>query len=1324
MPDAIYASTTPETAPVYAYYTVNIVTNEVLAQIPFEDVSYERRVKEPGSFEGAISITDQTENLDLYNSTMPGKVALYVTRNGECVWGGIIWGRTYDLVERALAISAMEFTSYLQKRVIWKTYSYKFECEVLKTTKSGPAKVTLTKNKIKIPLKAVDNKGEATKVYLSFTESNLVKYTGYYPISTYADPTQSEFYVTIPKLPAAAAAYQNVSVSVKIDTYDYVREMLNDVFRDFSDTTFANEIIAPGIKEPHAITHRGVANNIVTITTSDMHGMVTGQRIDIYNIDKSLCGKQTVSEVSTPYEFKYNIPVLNITHVSRASGVATVYIDTSDGQYVPFVVDQEVIVTSSISSYNNSGAPVVITEVTEGTISYENVGTDASKIIASGDVTIENVTYGTIDSENYRVYSREITSTGKKNIKSVKRIAGDVWVTTTSPHGFKKADKVKVTFADINNYKTLNNNDIPVSILSATSTQFKYRQNDYSASKYNIKTTNGYSVTMANPGKHKAVLATPVKRLKLNTAGTHTYGVGDLVRVRGVDRIDWTSSVYDGYHNILELDTTEDSLSAEVLTTTDYMVTSELIVTLWLNREHGIKVGDVIRVTGFTSTLATLNAETKVTDVYDTEGAASGVSWIRYKLGKKRANVSKTASTAGKVAVFGASWFTYEMPEWGATREPDDTIQVTHVKYTKKGRVVTLTTSGRHNCTVGDKIKVDIKGKLYDGTHTVTAAWADADQISYSLPSNTDNLPSTNIGTKSVTGNFTRVKTSVGYIPTLSIPIERLNRDANLATIYSTDHDFIAGDSITIEIDPTQSTYDSFENSGNLIQVTSVTDNTYSYASTGSDVGVVTVTSANVVSNVATLYAASHGFAVGQSVVVSKINATYNGTHTISNVTTNAFKYSLPKTANTSSTGLSGKASSTIAVTANVHYAYIDYTNIGRTQNVTSVSSTSNVVTMTAADHDFVAGDYVITFIKEKTYNKFKNNNQAVKITSVTANTFTYTSLAGYETGNVSSVSVEGFVVLAPQVEKAPVALTRTYGEFPANADMGGIEYSDNDYSSKQYPNDTVRGSDLITVFEHLERYTSNKNGFDYRIDCALVSGSGDKKQFKRTFTLIPRTPETLQTYLDSLPGGALSSGTYAPPSAFGADQIVFEYPGNIQNVSFSENTTNSATRVFVVGNNDDVGGGSGARYSASASTDLLNDGWPLIDKVEKVEWPVKGVNAINVDNWGNYDAEADMQLTSERFLRETKPPSGDIIISVNGSLNPEIGTFNPGDWCSVVIRDKFIQQRMDSTLEPRKDVIVRKIDGIRVTVPNSPAFPEMIDLTLITEWEIDKVGK
>jgi len=234
----------------------------------------------------------------------------------------------------------------------------------------------------------------------------------------------------------------------------------------------------------------------------------------------------------------------------------------------------------------------------------------------------------------------------------------------------------------------------------------------------------------------------------------------------------------------------------------------------------------------------------------------------------------------------------------------------------------------------------------------------------------------------------------------------------------------------------------------------------------------------------------------------------------------------------------------------------------------------------------------------------------------------------------------------------------------------------------------------------------ATKMGLITVLTVSLVSGAGNKKVFKRTFVLIPRTPETLTEYLDSMPDGKLSVGTYAPPSAFGADKLVFEYPGNIQNVSFSENAGNSATRVFVVGNNSDLGGSSSARYSASSETELLNAGWPILDRVEKVEWPLKGVNVINTDNWGNYDSEADMQLTAERFLRETRPPSGDFIITVNGSLTPEIGSFDPGDWCSIVVRDAFVAQRMASNLEPRSDVIVRKIDVYPSVCTKQPSLP------------------
>jgi hypothetical protein len=228
---------------------------------------------------------------------------------------------------------------------------------------------------------------------------------------------------------------------------------------------------------------------------------------------------------------------------------------------------------------------------------------------------------------------------------------------------------------------------------------------------------------------------------------------------------------------------------------------------------------------------------------------------------------------------------------------------------------------------------------------------------------------------------------------------------------------------------------------------------------------------------------------------------------------------------------------------------------------------------------------------------------------------------------------------------------------------------------------------------------------------------------------LIPITPVTLKEYLATKPNGVLPAGEVAPPYAFGADKITFEHPGNVENVSLSESAENSATRMFVSGNNGAGDPNSTARFSGAADSDLLEAGWPILDRAEKIDWPTQYnplVVTINRDNWGNYDSEADFYLTAKRFLYQSRPPQGDFIIRVNGSLPPVIGSYNPGDWCQLIVDDEagFINSRLASVLEPRKDVILRRIDNIKVSVPNSPAFPEEIDLTLVTDWEVDKIGR
>jgi hypothetical protein len=665
--------------------------------------------------------------------------------------------------------------------------------------------------------------------------------------------------------------------------------------------------------------------------------------------------------------------------------------------------------------------------------------------------------------------------------------------------------------------------------------------------------------------------------------------------------------------------------------------------------------------------------------------------------------------------------------------------------------VVTIAASG------SDKID-----DHFTGTFTV-ASVSQADRFKYKLGSSSH--PAANGAVAS--GSATRVRASTSAYPMDSVVVSRVMRKSNTATIISADHDLTDGTAITLDM--TDSGQESFEGTGKpeKIYVPETNSNLFTYPNTGDDVGKSTVTLYSQLKNTAVVTittSAAHGYAVGQSVELSGMSLTkithanlLNKTnHVITAVTSTTFKFVLTD-AKGAKAYLSGKSSTSTGNTAAsdnaVSYstvaagagsvAYVNYELFGSTREIISLTAnaTTKTVTLGVPDHNYRVGDYVQLTLYGKTYQTYVytttdskgtlSPNLPIMLTSVSEDTVSYVLPTNHTYyGSLADLALVededglGEVGFAAQIEKTPVVVSRSYGEFPDNADMGGFDFSNTNYSDLQIQNSVLRGSDMTNVAQILEGYSNNSNGFDYRIDCSLTYDSLGNKMFKRTFVLIPITPVTYTDYLDGLPDKKLPVGTYAPASAFGADKLLFEFPGNVSNFNLSENSSNSATRVFVVGNNDDTGSGASARYSAASATNLLADGWPLLDKSEAQEWPLTGVNAINVDNWGNYDAELDFSVTAERFLNESRPPLGDFIVSVNGSLNPVVGTYNPGDWCSLVVNDDFFRNRMSSILEPRKDVVVRKIDGVKVSVPNSPAFPEQIDLTLITEWQVDAIGK
>lgn len=109
----------------YRYLVANLVTNEIIAELPFTGVSFTQQLNQAGNFQGHILIGGiNTAQFNIDESTIPMKNAIYIDRNGVLVWGGIIWGRTYNSSSEQLTINAREFISYFERRRIIETINY------------------------------------------------------------------------------------------------------------------------------------------------------------------------------------------------------------------------------------------------------------------------------------------------------------------------------------------------------------------------------------------------------------------------------------------------------------------------------------------------------------------------------------------------------------------------------------------------------------------------------------------------------------------------------------------------------------------------------------------------------------------------------------------------------------------------------------------------------------------------------------------------------------------------------------------------------------------------------------------------------------------------------------------------------------------------------------------------------------------------------------------------------------------------------------------------------------------------------------------------
>lgn len=285
-----------------------------------------------------------------------------------------------------------------------------------------------------------------------------------------------------------------------------------------------------------------------------------------------------------------------------------------------------------------------------------------------------------------------------------------------------------------------------------------------------------------------------------------------------------------------------------------------------------------------------------------------------------------------------------------------------------------------------------------------------------------------------------------------------------------------------------------------------------------------------------------------------------------------------------------------------------------------------------------------------------------------------------------------------------------TAGSYIYNSDIGIDFIRDEDLTTAMVDQEPISGPELFTFKEVIDKYSNDLIGFDYRIDCSF---NRETNSFSKEFKFLPLVPKALQGYVSdmggTIPADELPGIEYFDVDGRNATNIAFEFPGNIETVNFTESLEEGATRIFTQGKSST---GTFPPYAAAADYDALRDGWPLFDKVVKKD-------KINERN--------DLYQVAKSVRSQSQLPVATFSITVNGSLDPQVGSYKPGDWCIVRIDDPFIEQRLSSYYENKGDtsrrVFLRKISSIGVQLSSNPTLPEIVNLELVTEPGADVTG-
>lgn len=113
--EALFATTSTNVN--YTFLATDLMTNQVLGELPVSQVQLDAQLNTAGNMSCAANLSDpKIDSQDLLSRTIPGRTAFWAYRENQIVWGGIIWTRVYTSQGRSLNLTGQTFESYAARR--------------------------------------------------------------------------------------------------------------------------------------------------------------------------------------------------------------------------------------------------------------------------------------------------------------------------------------------------------------------------------------------------------------------------------------------------------------------------------------------------------------------------------------------------------------------------------------------------------------------------------------------------------------------------------------------------------------------------------------------------------------------------------------------------------------------------------------------------------------------------------------------------------------------------------------------------------------------------------------------------------------------------------------------------------------------------------------------------------------------------------------------------------------------------------------------------------------------------------------------------------